>query len=465
MIKSLAVLPGKTRREFMHKTFSTALSAGLFFHKSEGTAQHRKNVDVEDGQYNPSIPSHLPKRLALCSWQFAWFTSALSEEPYGNLEKVMEELKGRDFNAIRIDAGLNLCFQADGTPRGEVTFCQAVSGYSSRLRVLNGRGGGCYNILQRIIQLMKLARQYDIYVILTSWEYMHTQWIIADTKLRSEIRGVVKNQRLMRLARQMDRLICILKDKDLHRHIAYVEPHNEVNSSDLPKKQEGKRLHEEAIAFLRDAHPDILISGDMSGHHPDQIPENTQVYDNHGYVGSEIYYANLFNRTVRNPDFDPGNPKKIELLNFLLEEDIIPFAEFKENAQNLGETWMKTLWLYHNLDIARFDRWMLDRYDELEPRLKERARRLFGEMARGAIHRNLPLALEEGGFFYAPLNSCWEESEKGLSFLEFLTDLAIKHKYWVFLPTTYNGPEEPLWYAHPKWLRRNNLRFQRGIRS
>lgn len=448
-----------TRRTFLGEASLTALSAGALLQGQSAAVASDEQSMAPAKSYQPTIPTHLPRRMALCSWQFAWLTSALPNEPYGDLEYVMKGLRERGYNAIRVDAGLDLCFHADGRPRGEVEFCQAVEGYSARFRVINCRGGGRNNVLKRVIRLMELAKAYNIYVILTSWEYAHTHWFIADRSLRAEIEGVPLDQRLMKLARHHDRLLRILKERDLARHIAYVEPHNEVNYCDLPKRQEGKRLHEQAIAFLRDRHQDILIAGDMGRHLPDQVPENTQVYDHHMYAGASIYFENLFKRTVSHPGFDPKNPRKSELLDYLLEEHIVEYEEFVLHTRELGKDWTNWFWLYHNLDISRFDRWMLERYAEYEPKLKRHARDLFAETYQGAVARNLPLALEEGGFFYGPLNSRWEESEAGLSYLSFLTDLAVEHQYWVFLPTTYNGPETPIWYAHPNWLRQNNTRF------
>jgi hypothetical protein len=123
---------------------------------------------------SPNLPGHLPKRLTISCWQWAWLTAALPDEPYGDLEKVMVGPAERGFNTIRIDAGLNWCFQADESPRGEVEFCQLFKGYGSRHRVIYGRGGGRFDVLDRLISLMRLAKQYDIYVILSSWEYILT---------------------------------------------------------------------------------------------------------------------------------------------------------------------------------------------------------------------------------------------------------------------------------------------------
>jgi hypothetical protein len=408
-----------------------------------------------------SIPGHLPPKLTISCWQWAWLTAALPDEPYGDLEKVMVGLAERGFNTIRIDAGLNWCFQADGSPRGEVEFCQLFKGYGSRHRVIYGRGGGRFNVLDRLMALMRLAKQHDIYVILSSWEYMHSTSQLADETLRAEVYGVPEDQRLMRLAQHHDRLLRILKEKDLHKNIAFVEPHNEANISDLSKQQPRRASHEEAIAFLRDRHPDILISGDMAGHHPKSVPENTQVYDNHMYAGRAVY-DQLFSQTFNHPNFDPDDPRKTPLLDYLLEEHIVPHDEMMQVFQDFVASRGTRLWMYHNFDISRFDRWMLDRLQELNSQIREHASQLFAETAQEAQRRRLPLVLDEGGFFVAPLLSRWEESEQGLAFLEHMYRMAIEHQYWGFLATSYNGPEAPIWYAHPNWLKQNNTRFLKG---
>jgi hypothetical protein len=407
-------------------------------------------------------PEHLPERLTICSWQWPWITSSGPGEPYHDLEAVMNGLRERGYNAIRIDAGPDWCFAAGGKPRGEMAFTQAYAGYNMRFRVINGRDGVRCDVLERVVELMRLAGQYDIYVILTCWEYMHCNGLVVDPAIRDAVNAMPRERRLMHLARQEDRLLRILKDRGLQQNVAYVEPHNEVNFSDLPGDEEGRKYHEEAIAFLREVHPDLLISADFGRHLPEQIPDNTQVYDIHVYAGAFLYFDVLYRQTVDHPNFDPAEPRKLPLLDYLLEPHIVPYEAFTGEIPNVGSGWAGRLWLYHNLDIGRFDRWFLERYAERETDVKSNARCIYAEIAREADRRSLPVTIEEGGFFYAPLHSRFEESEAALDYFEFITDLAIEHGFWGFLPTTYNGPECPVWWERPKWLRENNTRFLEG---
>jgi hypothetical protein len=74
-----------------------------------------------------------------------------------------------------------------------------------------------------------------------------------------------------------------------------------------------------------------------------------------------------------------------------------------------------------------------------------------------------PMIVTEGGFFYSPLYSRFEESEAGLEYFDYLTDLAIENDVWGFAFSTYNGPEMPVWWASQKWLTETNQQFLKGV--
>jgi hypothetical protein len=313
--------------------------------------------------------------------------------------------------------------------------------------------------LKRVVLLMELAKKHGVYVILTSWEYQDSSWLVADRKIRNEVMGVPKAQRFMHLAQQHDRLLRILKDKDLHGSIAYIEVHNEPDASRFPQGAQGKKLHQEAIAFLRDRHGDILISGDYTTHNPAIVPDNVQVYDQHTYTG---LYWTLYAKTVEHKDFDPTNPRKNELLRRLLKEPFVPYDRFMKAAENVGTVaWRARDWLYYNMDNRAFDEWILEEYKREEASLKATAVRFFEGDAKEAARRKIPGVCDEGGYFYPPLGSKFELTPPGTSMFDLQVDLAIKHGYWGMMPTTYCGPEHPIW-QDVQWLRTINGRFQAG---
>lgn len=411
------------------------------------------------------LPPHLPPKLSICCWIWSWITSATSGEPYGDLDGCMQGLKERGFNAVRVDAGLNWAFRGDGSPRGEVAFRPWIEGYGWNFSTVNSRGGGRHDVLQRLIQLFESAKKHGIYVILTSWEYQDSTWFVADPALRTEVYGIPPEDRFMHLARLHHRLLTLLEERGLDRNIAFVEVHNEPDGSELPVGEAGKNLHSEAIAMLREHHPGTLISGDFASHNYPLVPDNVQVYDQHIYAGAEWYFEKLYGETVLSKEFDPAQPKKLETLRRVLKDDLVPWDEFMTPAQNVREFWRPIMWMFENLDNARWDEWVAESYPEWEPKIRENAVWRFESVAAEAARRGLPLVLDEGGYFYPPRLGRFEVFGEGLSLFELMCDLAIKHNYWGFMPGTYCGPEHLAWQENPGWLRSINDRFQKGVRS
>ena len=450
----------QSRREFCTKALE-ASAAALLAMNSSAKAQEPRSAYT--------IPDHLPRKLAICSSQWAWFTLSGPSEPYYNLEEVMIGLRERNYNAIRIDTALNWCFHKDGSPRGKVAIRAAVPGYSHRFKVLNHRGGNSVDVLNRLFQFMELAKKYDIYVICSDWEYMHTTWFVESAALRNEVLGIPVQDRLIHLARHMDRVVTMLKERDLAGNIAWIEPHNEADISDFPLGGEGHKLHTEAVAFLRDRHPDILVSADLAWIDNIGTTDNSQIYDHHLYVGNKLYNS-FFDKTVHRKDFNFDNPWQDEFVRDYLEPSITPYSAFKDNfplhreSRTFGnEGWLRNFWIYYNINIDKFDRWLTRNYHSVKISIQDNATDYYSRHSQEAKRRGIPMVITEGGFFYGPLYSRFEESESGLEYYDYLTDLAIKNGVWGFASSTYNCPAMPVWWACQKWLTETNNRFLKGI--
>lgn len=409
-----------------------------------------------------SIPAHLPSKLSIDCWIWSWISSATKGEPYYDLERCILELKERGFNTVRIDAGLNWAFTLDGKPRGQIEFGPWIAGYGWNFSTVNSVGGGRHDILDRLVHLFELAKKHGIWIILTSWEYQDSSWFIADPAIRSQVFSIPAERRFMHLAEQHDRLLKILKSKKLDKQIAFVEVHNEPEYSEFPKGADSKRLHQEAIAMLQSRHPNILFSGDFASHDNSIIPENVQVFDQHIYAGAPWYFEELYGQTVLNKAFEPASPRSLEILRRVLKDDIVPWDEFMKPAQNVREFWRPIMWMFENLDNEKWDKWVAESFPAWKDRIWAKAEKIFAEDAAEAGRRNLPLVLDEGGFFYPPRLSKFELSPEGLSLLDYFADLAIKHNYWGFMPGTYCGPEHLIWTENPEWLRQINDKFQGG---
>ena len=223
-----------------------------------------------------------------------------------------------------------------------------------------------------------------------------------------------------------------------------------------------RRLHEDAISFLRARHPDVLVSGDFTKHDYRYVPGNAQVFDQHVYAGWELYHKTLYPQTIFHPDFDPQDPLGLPALREILRPDFVPWHLFLEPARNVREFWRPIMWLYENLDNGRWDRWVAQEFPAVLPRMMRVLETALSADAAEARRRNLPLVFDEGGFWYPPRLSRFELSPAALGFLETICDLAIANAYWGFMPGTYCGPQDLIWNENPDWLRRINTRFLRS---
>jgi len=167
-----------------------------------------------------------------------------------------------------------------------------------------------------------------------------------------------------------------------------------------------------------------------------------------------------FYKTVRE---NTDNPWQNEFLKKLLEPNLTPYSAFEQNFPFDDTRWITNFWGLYNVNIDRFDRWLTENYQRDRASLMQNAANYYAKHAQEAKRRGLPMVVTEGGFFYSPLYSCFEESEAGLEYFDYLTDLAIKNDVWGFAFSTYNGPEMPVWWARQKWLTETHDRFLKGV--
>jgi hypothetical protein len=197
------------------------------------------------------------------------------------------ELKELGFNTVRVDSGAGLCHTADGEPRGQIRLHEPFPGFST-LRQMDQRTdtstkGGCQcNVLDKVVELLELARKYDVRVILSSWFYLHTFWFV-DDDLVEEFFALPPEERFMRFAVDTDRILTVLKARGLQGQIAFVEIFNEFDSltsywkldklwkTDSERLQglhDFRRWHEESLEMLKERHPDLLFAIDTNDSAP-----------------------------------------------------------------------------------------------------------------------------------------------------------------------------------------------------
>ena len=432
-----------------------------------------------------SIPEHLPKKLTISFWTWNYFQGAGKGDIYHDLEKRIIELKERGFNTIRIDAGIGLCYGKNGVPRGTVELHEAFPGYSAIMRQLNCKGGKC-DVLKKLLELFTIAKKHDIYVILSNWFYLHTFWFVSD-EIKKDMFEITVEERWMYMAREYGRIIDLLIEKNLHTQIAFVEITNECDgtwgafirakSTCADNKEESgkimlsfRELHEEAISFLREKYPFLLIAGDtMSAGMPvNMLPRNMQIWNYHTYYLWPLY-GDSYETNVFKPDFVFTNPYKYPMLNEFLSNKLASCSEIfrSTNFDDLSDKtgWVRRVWLYYNTDknkLKKLDDWFKNKFIETMDVYRENVIKSFlqAREVKNKYFPDIPLVIGESASYCAHVDFRWEEqSDEYWALNEFTTRLAKKNNYWGYMVRTNSGPEDPVWLEFPERLRYINELF------
>jgi hypothetical protein len=438
-----------------------------------------------DSAPHPTVPDHLPDRLAICFYVWSW----IFEDAYADLDKAMRETKERGFNCVRVDTGALLAHDQQGKPRGVIRIRPWIEDWNNVPYPLRAQE---VDVLERVLELFRVADKHDMTVICTSWLYQDLVTQLADPVLHAEIIAIPYKDRIMELARQHDRLVTLLKERGLAHRIAFVEVLNEAEFSPLfvPKtaptapptfeefarwtwpeladKAASAQEFSRAVRHLRERHRDILFTMDYawSGSLDDLWAPDSQLVDFH-------YYHGLLNKLFKLLDFpmdrEPDLDARPELRRFLVPNPS-SWLEFREKVRHLrhvGAFWHTASWLYHNLDMKVFDAWYKQDAEANEAYYVSTAETWMGKAREFARERGLPLVLDETGAFWPPINTGIYADPVGQRHEEILVDIAIRDGYWGIMPTASMSPYMPYWNdpAVVRWLQRVNARIRRRAES
>lgn len=442
---------------------------------------------------NPTgIPGHLPRRLAICYYGWDWITSALPDEAYGDLDRALRETRERGFNCIRPDMCLGLLYAPDGRRLGRIHFRARLPGVNSNMQCVDARGGGTHDVWACIMRLLELAEKHDLYIIGTSWLYQDFLTEVADDALRTALVSVPYNDRILFLAREWDRLLNDIKARGLQRRLAMVEVVNELDCTQAsaadsharsaptyetwrneaipaaPPEQQ-REMAGAAVAFLRERHPDLLITVDMAGaaNLARLAPDNVQVADHHAYSDGITMHIMAaagvlpWGEHAFPYEKDPLSQGNAVLLS-LLKPQTVSWDEVKRQGKDTRPCWCRFAWFYQNLDQEKYDAWCLSHYAECRDRIRASVENAFRTGAEFGHSRGLPLVVDEGYIMYPPLRSRFLMTPEGRWGEEIGVNAAIAHGYWGILPTGYFRPNTPLvWHndAQCEWIAEQNRRI------
>lgn len=424
------------------------------------------------------VPEHLPKRLTIACWLWNWATDRQPGEGFSEIEKALDELVDRKFNTIRIDGLWSWAFDLKGNPRGEVEVGNMIEpGYCKYS--FNNRGGFRVNVLDELIRLLHLAKERDIYVALTSWEFQpgHSIGFLADPALRSEILNMPAKERFTYLARQADRLLQEIKRHGLEDRIAYLEIHNEVNYSagrDFPGGMPAiKEAVEKCLTYLQERHADILFTDDYQVDVPEdyifdynnaikfteKFAANVQVLDHHLY-NPTLQYALFRKAGIREGGAMEQVEKENEFFKWLIRPGSPSWKEFSQHFTcDWFKNWQPLVYLFENMDVDKYDYWMFRHYPQHEERMRTFWKNYIQLLSHFACQRGVPIVCDEGYIFLPPIHSNFETSAIGKSSFDFIVDNMLEAGYWGIMISTYTQPGQPLWENEAEWLKETNKRI------
>ena len=412
---------------------------------------------------NNSLFSRLPKRLAI-SFPIWGLYDIDGKGFYADTDKMMREHKERGFNCIRLDDGAGIMHDLFGNPRGPVRMGAAFGEYDKILRQFDVIGGEGYcDPLERLVEIASSAKKHGMYLILSSWYYLHTYWFCHDKELNDSLFSIPHEEKFMAFAKFLHYIIEELKKRDLSDVIAFAEIFNEADglyftTDYAPEKHSDEECslirerHEQAIAWLKEKHPDILFGYDSFSVSVDlrQIPRNIDVLNFHSYYMWSIYSSveeissDCFTDGVTLEEVAAARPfRRDEIFESDWYGRILRYSGLRKNMLSTLE-----MRLEENLTV-NYEKYRNKAYTFMKT--LDRFREDFP---------TIPVVCGEGVTYVPSKELLWEEhSEK---YWELVEDVVMRYRekgMWGPVVRTCLGPEDPAWNSIPDKILRINRAF------
>ena len=391
---------------------------------------------------------------------------------YHDPDRMVREHKERGFNCIRLEGGAGLTHDLNGNRLPPANILAPFGPYSDNRQAFCIGGEGKCDYLQRLIDLCRACQKYDVYLILSSWFFLHTYWY-CDNETDGRLFSIGPDNWFLAFAKFLHYILCELEARHLDDRIAAAEIFNEV--CDLPHHWAQytpyttdtiwtffREKHEEALAFLRQAHPGILFSCDDTprGSTMCLLPRNMQCFNGHNYFLWDVYGGALEKGSEPTPtgrgDFFRGE---------VTLEDV---ARSREGRWRGSETdWIPRLQYCHDVDPEKIP--AMEAF--LEARLnagwdgyvRNLENRIYWYRRVMEDHPDIPVMCGEGVTYCSSKRVLWEEkSERYWDMVRLAMDRYRDTGLWGTVVKTCCGPEDPCWDLCRDRLLALNTRFLRG---
>ena len=394
------------------------------------------------------IPDHLPPRLAICLWDFSWYTRAGAGEPFADLDVAFAETVERGYNAVRICAAPLLTFGELGLDPTIVVsgLGTAPDGgiYGRGTRWYDVPGGYQIDVRARLLDLVRAAERHGVVVILASWEYQQSPAFAADPTWWNAIAAVPVDDRYDHLGRAFDRMLAAFSAEGLLESVAFTELHNEVDFSRVPPLVDRGAL---AIERLRAKHPGQLVSASYGKPpHLDMRSVSPAMHVAQFHVYTYGVLDVLQQRIDLRSEGTAGFPN--DELRSLLVDGAPSFADYgRPEAWRMDATVItdQMVYGYDFIDVAKWDAWLLERYPRYREEMRDEIAARVNGVARWAAHQGVPQVIGEGWVGYTPLHGDFEEGPAGRELAEHGIRTALAAGAWGMVLCSNAAPHHPMW--------------------
>lgn len=422
----------------------------------------------------------LPKRLSI-SFPIWGIFDMPPGGAYHDVEALMRETAERGFNCIRLEDGAGLIDFSGPSPRGLVRVREPFRGFSGAMRQLWVMGGeGECDLVERLLAIAEAADRHGIYLILSSWFYLHTNWYFDDPERNRQLFSLSEPERFKFFARQLDSILALLRSHGLIHRVAFAEVQNEIDGAYAffgsidgvprqrsPEESEAFRAaHAEALAWLRERNPDVLFAVDTCTPYtsPALFPSNPQVWNFHGYFMWDLY--GVFERRLMDESVDVEDPAELGPSAEYLRKDRFPLQAVKDSHGLIPAMagWNNRVWLYGNIDPAKLPALNARLAAELESKADFYKGKIAEMLDAACAFRDrhcpgVPLVMGEGVTYESHRQLDWEEdSDAYWDILEFAVGEYRRHGLWGAVLRTCSSREDACWHkCADRLLRLNRL--------
>ncbi len=411
------------------------------------------------------IRRRLPKRLTISFPIWGLFDTSDSGD-YHDLEKMVTEHVERGFNCIRLEGGSGLTHDLNGKRLGPVFIGAPFGKYSINRQTFSFGGEGYCDVMQRLIDLCTVCKKHGVYVILSSWYFLHTYWY-APNELNDRLFSIPTEDVFMSFAKFLHYILLELEERGLADRIAFAEIFNEVNA--VPKfigelKNEDvshidfKEKHAEALDWLMQRHPNTLFALDsdrVSSSSLAELPDNFQVFNGHNYFLWDIYSNTL----------ESGHERKEEFFRHEISiDDVIASRNGKYPLPQGSKDWFYRIASCNDLDRSRtaeLNAYLNRRLSENWDRYIERLENFCSGYQRVmSLSPNALIVCGEGVTYCSAQDVVWEEGSD--LFWKLVGHARQRYKdigLWGAVIKTCCGPEDPCWTLCADKLRELNEFF------